>query len=90
MRHNLREHFDPALLLAVAAVNRGDDYYVNMMRAWYVAEALVWRPTEALGLLQGNELDRWTHNKAIQKAVESRRVDDTLKDYLRTLRLHSL
>lgn len=86
MRHNLRNHFDPALLSAVAAVDRGDDYYVNMMRAWFVAEALVWRPTEALGLLQNNELDRWTHNKAIQKAIESRRVDDALKDCLRTLR----
>ena len=88
MRHNLKDHFDPSLLDAVASVDRGDDYYVNMMRAWFMAEALVWRPTETLELLECNRLDRWTHNKAIQKAIESRRVSDELKDHLRTLRRH--
>ncbi|MDO4797864.1 MAG: DNA alkylation repair protein [Coriobacteriales bacterium] len=86
MRNNLRHHFDAELLNAVALVDRGDDYYVNMMRAWFVAEALVWQPAKALDLLKNNSLDCWTHNKAIQKAIESRRVSDGLKDNLRALR----
>jgi 3-methyladenine DNA glycosylase AlkD len=86
MRHNLREHFDPHLLGMVASIDRGGDYYVNMMRAWFMAEALVWRPMETLELLEGHALDRWTHNKAIQKAVESRRVSDEMKVHVKALR----
>lgn len=86
MRHGLREHFDRKLMEAVVTLDRGDDYYVNMMRAWYIAEALAWKPEEALKIIEQHKLDRWTHNKAIQKAIDSRRVSSELKDHLRTLR----
>ena len=69
----------------VAAVE-SDEYYVKMMRAWYMAEALAKQPEAALPLIEAQKLDPWTHNKAIQKARESRRVPDDLKERLATLR----
>lgn len=67
-----------------------DIYYVDMMRAWYFAEALAKQEAAALPYLerQGDKalLDEWTRRKAIQKAIESRRIAASMKDYLRTLR----
>ena len=85
MKHFLGERFDPEHLQLVASIE-SEEYYINMMRAWYVAEALAKQPEAATVLLENGQLDRWTHNKAIQKACESRRVDQELKEHLRTLR----
>ena len=85
MRHFLDDGFEPCLLEEVARVE-SPDYYVNMMRAWFFAEALVHERDAALAVIQEARLDRWTHNKAIQKAIESRRVSDEDKALLRTLR----
>jgi len=81
----LDEAFDPALM-DLAADLRSDEYYVNMMTAWYFATALVKQQRAALAAIEAKRLDTWTHNKAIQKAIESRRVSLELKAYLRTLR----
>ena len=83
----LDERFHPRQISCVATVE-SDEYYVNMMRAWYMAEALAKQPEAALPLIEGQKLDPWTHNKAIQKARESRRVPDDLKERLSTLRRH--
>lgn len=82
----LGEAFDPTQLELVASLRR-PEYYVNMARAWYVAEALVKQPTATLALLERRPLalDAWTHNKALQKARESRRVPSELKAHLRAL-----
>ena len=85
MDHFLGEDFDPACLELVAAVRSGE-YYVNMMVAWYVATALAARYEAALPLLEERRLAPWTHNKAIQKAVESYRISPERKAYLKTLR----
>lgn len=81
---------DDALDASAAAASRADIYYVDMMRAWYFAEALVKQPQAALPYFERREedalLDEWTRRKAIQKAVESRRIPEKTKDYLRTLR----
>lgn len=61
-------------------------YYVNMMRAWYFATALAKQPQATLPFIEIRRLDSWTHNKAIQKAIESRRISTDLKAHLRTLR----
>jgi hypothetical protein len=61
-----------------------------MMTAWLFAEALVKQWDTAITFIQNKKLDTWTHNKAIQKACESFRVSDERKDYLRTLKIHSL
>lgn len=85
MHHFLGERFDPALLELPAGL-RSDEYYVNMMRAWVFAEALAQQWNAAIGYIEGQRLDKWTHNKAIQKAVESYRIPDERKAYLKTLR----
>lgn len=78
--------FRPEMPELVSGI-RSDEYYVNMMIAWYFAEALAKQYDSALPYIQKERLDRWTHNKAIQKALESRRIGDETKAYLRTLKI---
>lgn len=85
MQHYLDEDFRSECLARVAALRSGE-YYVNMMIAWYFATALAKRYGEALPYIEQHRLDPWTHNKAIQKAVESDRIPDAAKAYLRTLK----
>lgn len=85
LRLFLDEHFDPRQIRWIVDID-SDEYYINMMRAWYVAEAVAKQPECALALIEAQELDAWTHNKAIQKARESRRVPDDTKEYLKTLK----
>lgn len=81
----LDEGFDPAMPELVAECCC-DEYYVNMMIAWYFATALARREAETLPFIEGGRLSPWVHNKAIQKAVESRRISEPLKAYLKTLK----
>ena len=81
----LDDLFRPEMLDWVANV-ASEEYYVNMMRAWYFAEALAKQPEAALPFIEQRRLDPWTHNKAIQKAIESRRISPDQKSYLRTLK----
>ena len=85
MSHFLDEGFKPEYLDLVARV-RSDEYYVNMMRAWYFATALAKQYKFAVKLIEHEKLDIWTHNKTIQKTIESYRITDEQKAYLRTLR----
>ena len=85
MQHFLGDEFDPAYMDRVAAF-RSDEYYINMMTAWYFATALAKQYDAALAVIRENRLDVWTHNKAIQKAIESRRISPEDKEYLRTLK----
>lgn len=85
MRYFLDERFDPSYLAEVAAI-RSDDYYVCMMVAWYFATALAKQYADAVVYLEQNRLPPVTHNKVIAKAVESYRVPDNAKAYLRTLK----
>lgn len=75
--------FQPEYLEWVAQV-RSEEYYVNMMIAWYFATALAKQWEAAIGYIEQHRLDVWCHNKAIQKAIESRRLTTEQKDYLRT------
>ena len=81
----LNERFRPEYADKVAAV-QSDAYYVNMMRAWYFATALAKQYDAVLPYIEENRLDPWTHNKAIQKAIESFRVTDEHKAHLKTLK----
>ena len=85
MRFYLDESFSPEHLAWVAEVRSGE-YYVNMMIAWYFATALAKQYEATAPYLEENRLEPWVHNKTIQKAVESYRVSDAHKAYLRTLR----
>ena len=85
MQHYLDEDFKPAYPEMVARV-RSEEYYVNMMIAWYFATALAKQYESAITYIEEQRLDTWTHNKAIQKARESCRITPGQKAYLRTLR----
>lgn len=85
MSFYLNDAFVPEALELVAAV-RSEEYYVNMMIAWYFATVLAKQYSAAIPYLQSNRLDSWTHNKTIQKAIESYRISDETKTYLRGLK----
>ena len=70
----------------VAAI-KSEEYYVNMMIAWYFATALAKQYDEIIPYIENRKLDKWTHNKAIQKAIESYRITEEQKTYLRTLKI---
>lgn len=86
MKLYLDDNFSAEYVDRVAAV-RSEEYYVNMMRAWYIATALAKQYDAVLPYLTGNRLDIWTHNKAIQKAVESYRITPKQKAELKRLKL---
>ena len=86
MRHYLDEAFDPAYPEMVASV-RHEDYYVKMMAAWYFATALAKQYEAAFPYIAEYRLEKWTHNKAIQKAVESYRITPQQKEILKKYRI---
>ena len=86
MRFYLDEKFESEYLKMVAAVKSGE-YYVRMMVAWYFATALAKQYDAAVMFLEEKRLEPWTHNKTIQKSVESYRIDDEKKAYLRSLKV---
>ena len=85
MSFYLDGEFRPEYLELAASV-RSDEYYVNMMAAWYFATALAKQWDAAVPYLENRRLDARTHGKTIQKAVESFRIPDERKVFLRTLR----
>lgn len=85
MTHYLDEDFCPEYLEIPAGV-RSEEYYVNMMIAWFFATALAKQWDAAIPYLQDNRLGEWVHNKTIQKARESFRITQEQKAYLKTLR----
>lgn len=86
MEHFLDEDFNAKYPEMVATV-RSDEYYVNMMIAWYFATALAKQYEVTLPYLEKQRLDTWTHNKTIQKAVESYRITQEQKEYLKSLKV---
>ena len=86
MQHFLDERFEAGYADMVAEV-RSEEYYINMMIAWYFATALAKQYERTVPYLEGRRLDGWVHNKAIQKSVESYRITDEQKAYLKTLKV---
>ena len=62
------------------------EYYINMMRAWYFATALAKNWDSVIDIIKQKKLDDWTHNKTIQKAIESFRITSEQKQILRGLK----
>ncbi|MBP5175505.1 MAG: DNA alkylation repair protein [Treponema sp.] len=91
MNEFLDEDFKSEYLKWVASKmppsNQDADYYLKMMVAWYFATALAKQYDATLPFIERKKLEPWTHNKAIQKAMESFRVSDEHKEYLRTLKI---
>lgn len=88
MKYFLEEDFQIEYAGKVAAV-KSEEYYINMMIAWYFATALSKQYEAIIPFIEGQCLDVWTHNKTIQKAVESYRITNEQKEYLRSLRRKS-
>ena len=88
MEHYLDGDFDPAYPEMAAGVRSGE-YYVNMMTAWYFATALAKQYDAVIPYIENRRLDPWTHNKAIQKAIESYRITPEQKEYLKTLKIRN-
>lgn len=85
MTHYLDEDYREKYLEIPASVH-SEEYYVNMMVAWFYATALAKQWNDSITYLENNRLDIWTHNKTIQKACESYRITAEQKKYLRTLK----
>ena len=85
MQHFLDDEFKPEYLEKVTAV-QSDEYYIKMMVAWYFATALAKQWDATLPYIKENRLEVWTHNKTIQKAIESFRVSAEHKELLRKMK----
>lgn len=85
MKYYLDEYFKPEYLDLVAKI-KSKEYYVNMMIAWFFATALSKQYKDTLPFLEDNRVDTWVHNKTIQKAVESYRITEEQKNYLKSLK----
>lgn len=73
--------------LEIPAKIKSDKYYINMMIAWFFATALAKQWDDTIVYIVEKRLEKWVHNKTIQKAVESRRITDAQKEYLRSCKL---
>lgn len=85
MKFYLDAEFKEEYLNKVADI-KSDEYYLKMVQAWYFATALAKQWDSAVIIVEENRLDQWTHNKTIQKAVESYRITKEQKEYLKTLK----
>ena len=86
MQHFLDDDFDIAYPELVADI-RSEEYYVNMMIAWYFATALAKQYNSIIPFIENKRLSEWTHNKTIQKSVESYRITAEQKEYLKGLKI---
>ena len=86
MRYYLDEEFKPEYLEWVASV-KSDEYYIRMMQAWFFATALAKQWDATLSYIEQHRLEKDTHNKTIQKAIESYRITNEQKEILRVLRI---
>lgn len=86
MSHFLDKDFDASYLKKISKI-RSDEYYVNMMIAWYFATALAKQWESTLPYIENKTLDVWVHNKTVQKAVESYRITEDQKEYLKSLKI---
>ena len=85
MSYYLDDNFKTEYLDMVSKI-QSDEYYINMMIAWFFATALAKKWDETIVYIENNKLDKWVCNKAIQKSIESRRITDSQKEYLKSFK----
>jgi hypothetical protein len=85
MLYYLDEYFSVEFHEAVSKI-RSDEYYIRMMQAWYFATALAKRWDSIVPYIEEQGLDAWVHNKTLQKAIESYRITEAQKKYLKGFR----
>lgn len=86
MTYFLDDRFDIKFLERVSQI-KSDEYYINMMIAWFFATAFAKQYESTVSFIEKNRLSKWVHNKTIQKAVESYRITDAQKGHLKSLKL---
>lgn len=86
MKYFLDDGFNESYLKLAAGI-KSEEYYINMMLAWYFSTALAKQYNTAVKFIEDKKLSAWVHNKAIQKAIESFRVSPEQKAYLKTLKI---
>ena len=86
LQHFLDVEFRKEMLDIMAEIHT-EEYYINMAIAWYYSFALIKQYTATIPLFEERRLDKWVHNKSLQKAIESYRIDKETKDYLRSLKI---
>lgn len=86
MNHYLEKDFKEEYFDLVSSI-KSDEYYIKMMQAWYFATALVKQYETCIKIIESKKLDKWVHNKTIQKAIESYRIPLDKKEYLKTLKI---
>ena len=82
----LDDNFNKEILNVVREI-KYDSYYVNMAISWFYSFALIKQYDATIKLFESKKLDKWIHNKSIQKAIESYRINEEQKDYLRSLKI---
>ncbi len=85
MNEFLDDDFKEEYLLLVASI-KSDDYYLKMMISWFFATSLAKQYDKTIIYLENKKLDKWIHNKTIQKAIESYRITNSQKEYLKKLK----
>ena len=85
MSNYLDENYKREQLEIVSDI-KSSEYYVNMAIAWYVSHALIKQYNDAIELIKSGKMDKFVHNKSIQKALESLRIDQKTKNYIKTLK----
>lgn len=86
MRYYLKTDFEQSDFNNIASI-KSEEYYLKMVIAWYLATAMIDHKDLVVSLLENKKLSPWIHNKTISKSIESYRIEDSTKDYLRTLRI---
>jgi len=86
LQYYLTDFFNEEYLELVSNI-KSDEYYIKMMIAWFFAESLSKQKDATLPYIENKKLEKWTHNKAIQKAIESRKISEDFKIYLRDLKI---
>ena len=82
----LDDNYDRKIIDLVKSI-KSESYYINMAIAWFYSFALIKQYDDTIVIFENKELDKWIHNKSIQKAIESYRIDDFKKEYLKTLKI---
>lgn len=86
LKYYLDDNFKSEYLKLVSNI-KSEEYYINMMIAWFFATSLCKQWDDTIKYLEENKLDKWVHNKTIQKAIESYRITNEQKEYLKSLKL---
>lgn len=85
MKYYLDELFEPEYLQWIADID-SEEYYLKMVKAWFFATALAKQYDATVPYIENQYMDKWTHNKTIQKSIESYRIDKEQKQYLKSLK----